>query len=173
MKIQLTFIGLFLTFSTLSGQVDSKQKPSWKDKVVTGGDVIVSISTGATQLGLSPILGYRITDRYTAGIGVTYIYGSFPSFTVQQFGGRIFNRFMVLEELFLQAELEQSRYTIDYELQRQRETLSFPALLLGGGYRNSIGGNSSVSIMVLYDVLQDPRSIYNGPIIRGGVNIGS
>ncbi|MBK9596846.1 MAG: hypothetical protein IPO60_00625 [Flavobacteriales bacterium] len=49
-----------------------------------------------------------------------------------------------------------------------------PHLLLGAGYVQPIGGRSSFYLQVLFEVLQDPNSIYygQGPILSGGVGIG-
>jgi len=179
MKRMILILVLSAMVLNISGQVDKvkdteqkKGKKPFKERLVTGGDVILSFGTNGTQIGLSPLLGYRVTDKYTAGIGATYIYGSFPGFTSQILGGRVFNRLMVFDQFFLQGEFEYNDFNQKIKLFRDKINYSFPAILAGAGYRSSIGGRSSVSFMVLYDILQDPKSFYQGPIIRGGVNIG-
>jgi hypothetical protein len=49
-----------------------------------------------------------------------------------------------------------------------------PHLLVGGGFVQPLGGSGTIYIQVLFDVLQDPNSIYanQGPIFGGGVGIG-
>lgn len=170
-SIVLICSSLFI-LSMAWGQEKEKERAPWKDKIVRGGDVILSFGTNATQIGLSPLVGYRLTDRLVSGIGMTYIYGSFSDYESNLFGLRQFNRYFVTDEIFLHAEFEQSSYVFNFPLDRESVRYDFPAIHVGGGYQSSLGGRSGISITVLYDILQDRNSLYNGPIFRGGFMFG-
>jgi hypothetical protein len=172
MKSIVLICSSLLILCTAWGQEKEKERAPWKDKIVIGGDVILSFSTNATQVGLSPLIGYRLSERLVSGVGMTYIYGSFRDYESHLRGLRQFNRFSVTDELFLHAEFEQSSYIFKFPLERESIRYEFPAILVGGGYRSSLGGRSGISITVLYDILQDRNSLYNGPIFRGGFMFG-
>lgn len=148
-------------------------KESFGERLVFGGDVILSFSNNNTALGLSPLVGYRVTDRYVAGVGGTYVYYSFSNSKVSSYGGRVFNTLYVTEELLLHAEFEHLTFTEKYDDSRiPILKRSFPAVLVGGGYRQPLGAGAFFNVTVLYDILQDPNSLYNGMIIRGGFVMG-
>src|ERR1044071_6768651 len=45
-----------------------------KSKLIFGGGFILSGGSGYFNGGLSPVIGYRISDRFSAGIGIGYEY---------------------------------------------------------------------------------------------------
>jgi hypothetical protein len=52
-----------------------------------------------------------------------------------------------------------------------RENIS--SLFVGGGYTQPFGnGNSGVTLMLLYNVMESDYRIYENPIIRTGINVG-
>ncbi len=150
-----------------------KERKPLKERLVFGGDVILSFSNQATALGATPLIGYKVSERYTAGVGVSYIYYGYSSFRDNRFGVQLFNRFRVTNELFVHGEFEHLTFTRKFDDKREPPfTRNFPAVLVGGGYRQQVGGNAAINFTVLYDVLQDENSLYNRPILRGGVSMG-
>lgn len=142
-----------------------------------------------TFVNISPLIGYRLSPKFAAGININAQYASQrlkdnTGFTYERnnysmFGGGIFGRFYPFEQFFLHAQPEYNSITMkrseyDYDpVVRSKRTYGAPSLLLGGGYAQPIGGNSALTIMVLYDVLQDKNSPYmNRPIFSGGINVG-
>ena len=90
-----------------------------------------------TLLDISPLVGVMITNRYSAGIGVTYQYFNDRRFFGNEFssyGGRVFNRFNVLPNIFIHGEFESLNFE-NYNTQSERfERIWSNALFLGGGY---------------------------------------
>lgn len=156
------------SFSLCHAQDDDR---SFGERLRFGGDIIASFGT-VTALGASPFVGYEVSDRYIPGIGGTYIYLSANGIEQHQYGVRNFHRFLVTEEIFVHGEFEYLSFKVNTSNDVGGQTLSAPAVLLGGGFRQPIGENSFFIMSVLYDVLEDPNSPYSGPIIRGGVSIG-
>lgn len=164
----LLLILVTLCIGITYGQDDDR---SFGERLRFGGDVIASFGT-VTALGASPFVGYEVSERYIPGIGGTYIYLSANGIEQHQYGVRNFHRFLVTEELFVHGEFEYLSFRVNTSNDVGGQTLSAPAILLGGGYRQPLGENSFFIMSVLYDVLEDPNSPYSGPIIRGGVSIG-
>jgi len=175
-KICITLAVILCTTMSLQAQRDTTEsKPPFKDRLVYGGGVILNFSNFGTALGLSPRVGYKVTDRYIAGVGLSYIYFSADQYKSNNYAASIFNNFRVLDEVFLHAELEYGRtqQTQSTVLGEQKFNYEYPALLLGGGYRQSGGGAIGVSFTVLYDVIQDRYSPYQqGLVYRGGIFVG-
>jgi hypothetical protein len=145
------------------------------DRIWFGGGVGLSFGT-VTAIQLDPLVGYKVDtlDRFTAGIGASYSYRRDNSplidNTLEAYGYRPFLRYRFLEQAFAHAEfLHMNRMD-----SRRMERIWVPHLLVGGGYAQPLGERSSIYFQVLFDVLQDPNSIYadQGPILGGGVGVG-
>jgi hypothetical protein len=142
-----------------------------------------------TNINVSPLIGYRFSDMFAAGININAQYASEKEeyggrtayrYQYTVFGGGVWGRFYPLEMLFLHAQPEYNHvsekytdYTVDPKV-TSKSSYGVSSLLLGGGYSQPLGsGYSAFYIMVLYDVLQNVRSPYqNRPQITMGFNVG-
>jgi len=163
-------------------QAPAKQRKDTRplaDRIWFGGGVGLSFGT-VTAIQLDPLVGYKVDTlgRFTAGIGASYWYlrdNRFPSDnTFEGYGYRPFLRYRFFEQAFAHAEflhMNVDRYNL---VSGRTERIWVPHLLVGGGYAQPVGERSSIFFQVLFDVLQDPNSIYadQGPILGGGVGIG-
>lgn len=151
------------------------------DRLWFGGGVGLSFGT-VTAIQLDPMVGYKVDQegRFSVGLGGSYWYFRDNRFTLPNdfnaFGYRVFSRYRFIEQAFAHVEwlhmnVETRRFGPLSEL-GQRQWV--PHLLVGGGYVQSVGGRGSVFIQVLFDIWQDPNSIYfnQGPIFGGGVGFG-
>ncbi len=156
----------------------------FKDRIYLGGNFGLMFGT-FTFVDVSPLVGYRVTNDFSVGLGATYIYwsGSYRTFSGNQvnyksniYGGRVFARHNVFKNYFLHAEYESLNFQFYNPLagagELQREWV--PGLMLGGGLFQPLGRRSGINMMVLYNVLHDNiRSPYNSPfIIRAGITGG-
>ncbi|KAA9339783.1 hypothetical protein F0P96_03975 [Hymenobacter busanensis] len=138
------------------------------------------------NVGASPALGYRITDRIAAGPGIVYSHSGYSipaansgtgirqSISGNNYGLKAFAQVMVIKNFFVHAEYEVTRAQIIYEVltspttlavRRDEATVRTP--LLGIGYRQELGDRAAADIAVLYnfnDGLQ--ANIYGQPVIR-------
>lgn len=155
-------------------------KKNWVDNIVVGGNLGAQFGQ-ATYIEASPIVGYRITEMLTAGVGFTYQYFSenynlatFADYKAQVLGPRVFVQHDLIYGLFAHAEFEHSWVKFTYEDPTYGEyTNDVSALFLGMGYNYEVGSNSRFQIMLLYDVLHNIESIYYSPwVVRMGFNIG-
>jgi hypothetical protein len=157
-------------------------------RLMIGGSVGL-IFGDYTNINISPLLGYRFSDMFAAGISINAQYASekwedYSGRTSQKdqytvFGGGLWGRFYPLEMLFAHAQPEMNYVSIKSTFYTDpktsvKESHAVPSLLLGGGYSQPLGdGGSAFYIMVLYDVIQDEWSPYqNRPLFRMGFNVG-
>ncbi|MEW6468441.1 MAG: hypothetical protein AB1458_05920 [Bacteroidota bacterium] len=144
---------------------------SW-DKVYTGGDIGGGFTGSSFLLNISPLIGYEITPRYSAGLGLTYIYysdkSSTPTYRTSIYGASLFNRFNVLEFVFLHAEYQWLNGEFDY-FRPGRTWIN--NIWVGGGIKQGMG-SSYAFLMVLWNLNETYYSYPRSPWIRGGISIG-
>lgn len=180
MKVVLAVLFILLSFSIKAQEEDGyvssepiKPVTSFKDKLFTGGNFGFNISNGLMYLEVSPLLGYKINDKFSAGILGKYVYlgginDNSPFRSFRYYGGGVFSRYKLTESIIATAE---------YELLNVEDinpnngsfgsrTLS-NVFLLGAGYSNTLANNFNVQIFLLYDVIDDPNSPYRFNYIFG------
>lgn len=162
-------------YSAVSGQdftppVPKKEKaPFWSwDRVYTGGGIGLQFGS-ITLINVAPDIGYMITERYSAGIGIRYMYFSDnrykPPYEINIYGGSIFNRFIVTDFLFLHGEYEILNGPWNYIGQR----FNLNNVWVGGGLSQG-SGNVRFNVLALWN-LNDEGYLPN-PQLRMGISVG-
>ncbi|HEX2394497.1 MAG TPA: hypothetical protein VHI78_04085 [Bacteroidales bacterium] len=179
---------LFITISAFSQveeklpseKEEQKVKLPFRERIVFGADFGLSFGS-FTYIKLAPTVGYRITNRLTAGLGPIYIYArdkyydvessiygikTYASFTIYQ-GTQKENRFGI-GDLMVHVENE----VVNVDKFPTTDRLWIDNLLLGGGLYQTLGGRLGVSIFVLWDVTQNFYSPYymQNPVFKFGLN---
>lgn len=178
---------------------DLKPKGFDASRLVLGGGAILSFGTGYANVGLSPMIGYKITDNFAAGVGLSYQYyrNKFEQVGIVDqnnnligimqydrktslYSASLWARYIVWRNLFVHVQPEMMNVGVptlvqdpmgNIEVGEDREWV--PAALLGLGIRQPITGSLSLFVMALYDVVQNPSSPYYKNIdFRLGFNIG-
>lgn len=157
------------------------------DRFYFGGNFGFGASSGtgysSTYLNISPIVGYKFTDRIIAGPG--FIYQSFvtkvksPSFTIrsQDYGWKLFGRYFILENIFAHVEpewlsMEYWDGSIDASNKPVTNRINVFSMFVGGGYRQMIGENTGIDLLFLYNINDNIYSPYSNPILRLGFGLG-
>ena len=165
-----------------------RNKPSFTDKLVFGGGFGLQFGT-LTLVDLSPVVGYRVTERFETGIGLTYKYYRYKDYWRDAsgrgydlksniLGGSVYVRYHILKNVFAHAEFEQLqyRYTQFYNtgtgISREKETANISSMFIGGGLKQPISQHSYFFIMALWNLTESTMSPYNNPILRMGVIMG-
>ena len=160
-----------------------------KDKLFTGGSANLGFATGSTMLGITPQLGYSVTNWLDAGINfnLNYLsqrdYASTDKIRQTTYGPGAFVRLFPLNFLFASAQFERNfihQKYISPTFQDQVNTLDANSFLIGAGYAGGRqkGGNTYYYLSIMWDVAGDPNSPYvdqygrSSPVIRAGYNIG-
>ncbi len=171
MKLKQLLFALFvLVYSTNyaqydpdynDGDDDNVQNLAFKDRLYTGGNFWANFGT-FTNVEISPLLGYRVTNEYSVGIGAKYNYFKDrrpPAFSTSMYGGSVFNRYIFLRNFVAHAEFEMLNLEIfqatTSSVTRERQWV--PIGLVGGGY-----ASNGFQIMALYDLIGDERNPYQG-----------
>lgn len=156
-----------------------QQKPiPFKDRLWFGGGVGLNFGS-VTAIQIEPMAGVFLDRKrkLTTGLGLSYWYYQdnryVPTLEQNAYGYRIFSRYKVIPQAYVHAEFLHMNVE-GYSFLSGEERLWVPHLLLGGGYVQRLGGSGSIYLQVLWEVLQDPNSIYfgQGPIFSVGAGFG-
>lgn len=150
------------------------QKPFWDwSKVYFGGGLGGGFTSFEAAFNISPIMGYRFTERFSAGIGLTYNYYENrlykPTYKVNIYGGSIFAQQIITNFLFAHAEYEALNGPWVYPTNRR---FFIHNVWVGGGLRQTAGSNAAMMITVLWNLNQSIYSYPLSPQIRIGVTVG-
>ena len=125
-----------------------------------------------TMIALAPEVGYKITPRLAAGIGVSYFYLASsvpPSFSTNIYGGKVFAYSVLYENAFVYGEYEllslETKY-FNYSLYPASDRFNIQSFLVGPGYRIPLGKNSFMKIMILWNLTENAYSPYSNPVYR-------
>lgn len=166
------------------GQPAKERRDDFKlqKRIYFGGGFDFAISSYGTVLGISPLVGYRVSPSFDVGARVTYNYYSynddFIKYSTNNYGGGAFARYYLFffNDLFLHAEYEALNYEWPQYVQPNGDVVKtrdwVSSLFVGGGYRQWIGQSAFVNITVLWNVLDDINSPYSNPIFRIGFGVG-
>ncbi|GGZ36759.1 hypothetical protein GCM10007049_32670 [Echinicola pacifica] len=172
--------GLFLvlsvtkSYSQIEYYEDEEQKVPFSDRLYFGGNLGLQFGY-LTYIEVSPLVGVMITERYSAGAGITYQYLEYKDYGTSSnvYGGRLFNRYNISPNIFAHAEYE----SLNVEAYRRNdagilvsEREWVPGLFLGGGYFVPFGRRGGMNFTFLYNVLYvNTNAIYTEPyVIRAG-----
>ena len=172
---------LMMAFTPLYAQ--EKERTPFKDRIFFGGNLGLQFGS-ATYVDVSPLVGYKITEKFHAGLGATYIYFKYKdtynnlSYETSIYGGRVFGSYYFLENLFGHAEYEvlnmdiPKAITVGNSVSYKYVRENVGSVLIGGGYAQRIGSNAAIILMVLWNLNDQPYSPYVNPIFRLGFSAG-
>lgn len=184
-KTLIIYIGIlclsFMTFSkSLFAQVNSENSApeyNFKSHLYFGGGFGLQFGY-MTLIEVSPLVGYIVTPKFSVGISPTYkyykyndLYGKNLDLKTNVWGGSIFTRYSIFENVFAHVEYESLFYNEQVpgypEIRKQ-----YNSFFVGGGYNQRIGGNSGMYILLLWNLNDTPDSPYINPIVRVGFSVG-
>jgi hypothetical protein len=153
---KLGIVVLLLSFSYLTiaqRVVDENTPHTLKDRAYFGGGF--GLNSGTDSYGnsyffysLSPLFGYMINSKLSAGSGINWQQTSYDKVTFTQYGVSPFLRYN-FDQLFAKAEYNYISTPTLYSTERR----AFSRMLLGVGYTQSLGGRGGLNAVALYDVL--------------------
>ncbi|MDO7845759.1 hypothetical protein Q5H92_05270 [Hymenobacter sp. M29] len=173
--------------TTKAGGAESR--PATKKFLYTNVGLGFASNGGLNQFNVSaaPSLGYRVTDKFAIGPGISYAYSSFSlsnsatnagyvlnrqgdkSISSSSLGFKAFAQYIVYKEFFVHAEYEVTNAElIDYDGNngyfKYKRTVTTP--LAGIGYRSYLGEHAAVDIVGLYNFDSSVFSLYPGFVLR-------
>lgn len=195
MKKWIVLLFISLCFHAKAQESEGAQfKPKTgfqKQKLFTGGSANLGFSSGSTMLGITPQLGYSVTNWMDAGINFNINYLSqrdyYTGYKYRQttVGPGAFVRLFPVKFLFATAQYEYNSMhlkTIPNQngVPSSKININANSFLVGAGYAGGreSGGNTYYFLSIMWDVSGDPNSPYRdasgsmSPVIRAGYNIG-
>jgi len=206
MKKNIVFIlllSMIATFAHAQEVYNSSGKPGYHkktkkkkgydpDKLIIGGGLNAGFGGGYINAGIAPIVGYRITRKFSAGIGLGYQYNRAPtnyyspSEPDKVFYSKaniiypsVWTRHFLYRNIFAEAAFEQNFISISGGLNRYgvwdnaKENIMASCGLVGLGLSQPLGGRVAFYGEIMYDVIQQENSPYYGrPIFRFGIAAG-
>lgn len=145
-----------------------------KSKIYFGGNLGNFMFGSVTSIDISPIVGYRFTEKFSLGLGISYQYFNSISYNINTsiYGGRILGDYIINEYIILHSEFEELSYeTKYYDITNQYFNQSrfwVPALYVGGGLKQQLGEHSYAYVMVLFNILDSSLPHVSNPILRIG-----
>lgn len=157
MKQLLKILILTLSLSTFS------QESNFWDDVRLGGGFGFSFGNNITTLSVSPTAVYDISEEFSMGASLGYLYNKSGDFNANVFSGSVLTLYRPINQIEFSGELQQSY--VNRSFNSVKDTYSYPSLFIGAAYRTG-----KVSFGIQYDVLyEDGKSIYANaftPFIR-------
>lgn len=174
-----------------------KDKGFDASNIIFGGGFGFGFGT-VTNVNVAPIVGYRFSDNFSAGIGMGYQYfrvkdywrvydpatqgSAYKPLTSNGYSPSVWMRYVLWNNIFAHVEYEHNfiKYREYYndsiapgDILYRSVKYNAPSLLIGGGIRQPISDRVSLLFMALYDVLQDEYSPYRNTIaLRVGIAAG-
>jgi hypothetical protein len=167
--LRIFFLSSFLFMTILSRAQDdgfvpkprpvhpAPSKADILERLYYGGNIGFNFSQIGYFADVSPLIGYKINEKLSAGVYITYQHYDFTTpygeFKNDIYGAGLFARYMITPNIFAHVQggvlngewIDQQRFDI------------YP-LYVGAGYRNRIGSRASFYAMLLYDL---NHSIYS------------
>ncbi|HET8860727.1 hypothetical protein [Marivirga sp.] len=148
------------------------------DRIYLGGNFGLQFGS-YTHIEASPLVGYMINEKLSAGVGVIYQYfrirgnSQFGDYETNIYGGKLFGRYNFSNQVFGYSEYENINRDFRSSSTSDLSRIWVPAFFIGGGYFQPIGNRAGFTVMALYNLLHFPgRSPYNSPfVLRVGFTI--
>ncbi|MDR2009056.1 MAG: hypothetical protein LBQ22_01060 [Bacteroidales bacterium] len=170
--------GIFFSQASYSQYLENDPKPS--QRIFYGGNFGMSFGS-VNYIEVSPLVGYRITDRLSAGIGLSYTYVGSKQYDYNGhcYGGSAFASFSVIKNfaniipLNINAGLliygENILLNVaNYYHSSDIKWVNTP--LLGGAIQIPVSHRSYLMLMVLYNFNETIYSQYSNPVIKISFN---
>ena len=169
----------------------TKKKGYDPAKLILGGGINLGVDNGYANAGVSPIVGYRLTDHFSAGVGIGYLFSKIPigydvnNNLLSEYDNMVYpniwTRYFFYRNFFADATFEYDfinqkipTYDIYGNIYSLKKNVTNQCLWLGVGVRQPLGGRVSAYAELIYDVIQGPNTPYikYAPDLRFGFAVG-
>lgn len=131
-----------------------------KDRVFFGGGGSLSGGSNFLSIGVSPTIGYKITDSFAAGLQVTYLYTKYGDYSASDFGGGPFAMYSFTEKIFVYSQYEYLSVQPFVVGGTSNDRISVNSLFTGLGYNEPVNDRVSFQLLILYNVLYYSTTAY-------------
>ncbi|MFN8206386.1 MAG: hypothetical protein U0T82_03120 [Bacteroidales bacterium] len=160
--------------------LSAQEQESAPRKFFFGGNFDLMFGT-ITSINISPLVGYRLTPRFSAGTGITYEYYRekiTPSDIVQAsiYGGRAFLSYDIIPDInkltglpMQGALMAYSEYeALNQYISQSRSQVWLNNIYIGGGWKIPVGERAAIQLLLLYNLNETLDSPNSNPLFRFG-----
>lgn len=181
MKRLLVSILLVLSVVGVNAQyLEKEPPPSPVQRIFFGGNLDMAFGS-ITQISLSPEVGYRISNRLSAGVGIDYmfVYSEEYSFKGSIFGGNVFASFTMIKSIgklipffrtdmgiLLYGQFSYTNMGRFYTALSGEEPMWIASPMLGLAFQVPIGQRSYMVLSVMYNFNETLYSLYSNPVVK-------
>jgi hypothetical protein len=146
-----------------------------------GGDLGLSFGS-YTYFAVNPIVGYRLTNRLSAGVGVNYTYSSYDYYNYKgsMYGGNTFASYTIVKNIGDILPIYEGAGILlygEYSILNISDYYDFPGTsikwvgtsLAGVAFQTPIGPKSYAMLMILYNFSESRINPYPNPVIKACV----
>ena len=174
----------FMHLSNISEAQYLEENSSIKERIFYGGNLGLSFGT-QTFISVNPLIGYRITDRISAGLGVNYMYlaSNNHNYSYSFYGANVFASYTIFKNIneimpfispntsmLIHAEyslLNVESFYKDYGIEGKWQQNP----MMGPAIQSKIAKRAYIVLAVLYNFNESFYSFYPNPVIRVSVNL--
>jgi hypothetical protein len=177
-----SILGVVLSLYAISVNaqyLESDPKPL--QRIFYGGDLGLSFGT-LTYIAVNPVIGYRLTNRLSAGLGANYTYAksNFYNYQGSMYGGNVFASYAVIKDLGKAIPMYEGSGILlyaEYNVMNISNYYDFPGTsikyidspMMGPAFQTPIGSRSYMLIMVLFNFNESSMSPFPNPVIKASV----
>lgn len=166
------------------------QKPEWKDRLIFGGNFWFGFGN-IRNIDISPMVGYIVKPHLTVGTYLFYNYyeDRYWNFSTDLYGFRPYVQLTLIKNINEALNIQSPTQT-GIILQGETEFMSLNrnlfasspifvsdanriwinSILLGGGIRQTAGGKSGITLLLMWNISNPVYYPYGNPVIRFGFN---
>lgn len=163
------FISFCLVFASMFAfsQIGISQTASSNRWTFGGGLGVGFGSNSSFNVGVSPRVGYRLTEDFEAGLMGNFTYQTSDYYNSTMFGVGPFANYYFARNFYLGSSFQQ--YFVNYNVKQDngyKFSKDESALYLGGGYMTQIGNGSYFQVGLMYNVLwKENKSIFASGLV--------
>jgi len=121
------------------------------------------------NVGVSPIVGYRLTKNFAIGPGILYQYYNIGGRSFHDYGGKAFAQYLIYKGILAHAEHEIRNTQYETNIAMATNRYTFRTTLVGGGYRQMANNRFGFDFYVLFPIVTSiDNAATSSPVIRGG-----
>ncbi|NMA75417.1 MAG: hypothetical protein GX963_14995 [Bacteroidales bacterium] len=162
MKNKIYFILFFLFLLCPKTQAQKANSGFNPNNLIFGGDIGFGISSSYWNANISPQIGYRLTNRFHLGAGISYLHNQSREddydYSENSVGLNLFAHYYPWQRIVLRVKPEIMRtwYSSEYNGKKESNDKFVPAVVIGAGLYFR-----PIMLLLNYELIQNRYSSYS------------
>jgi len=163
---------MLVLITKTNAQKDIGERAPWRERVFLGGGGGLGGGTDSYgnryfSFSVTPVLGYMVTQKVSAGTGLSYQSVNYSDIGISynQYGVMPFVRYN-MDALFVTTELNYLNIPSLNSNFDTTDRIYTTRLMAGAGYSVPVGGRTKLNVVGLYDLTYDRRYFVSPWVFR-------